>query len=92
MHDAVEWMAADPLDIREDEWRRDLIKYAWVCQANGAHFPTDKTGQDQYLADLLAVETVQSCSDFTARWANPEMLDVVTRTSINRKTMIKPMR
>lgn len=88
MHHAVEWMALDPLDVQEDEWRQNLNKYAWVCQANGRHFPDDEAGQAQYLADLLSVKSTSNCDDFTAHWENPTMLDPATRTNINRGSWI----
>ncbi|CAM9631899.1 unnamed protein product, partial [Ectocarpus fasciculatus] len=44
MHDAVYWLAADPYDTRPDDWRPDIIQYAWVCQANGRHVPSDAEG------------------------------------------------
>lgn len=34
MHDEVHWMATDPYDMQVDEWRRDVTKYAWVCQVS----------------------------------------------------------
>lgn len=77
MHEAVEWMAVDPLDIRVDEWRQDLLKYAWACRANDRHIPEDKVGQDQYFAELLAVKTISNCDDLTAKWENQRMSTIV---------------
>lgn len=68
MHDAVHWMATDPLDQTPDEWRRDVTRYAWVCQANGRHMPTDKEGQEHYIAVLQNVTTFDECVEFQERF------------------------
>lgn len=64
MHDAVHWMAMDPLDQTPDEWRRDVLQYSWVCQANGRHMPEDEEGRAHYIAVLTNVTTFEECVDF----------------------------
>lgn len=90
MHDAVEWMAVDPLDIRADEWRQDLLKYAWVCRAHHRHIPEDKAGQAQYFAELLAVKTRSICDDLTAKWENRRGPILVWHV-VKRCLVVKPM-
>lgn len=64
MHDAVHWMAIDPLDQIPGDWRRDISKYSWVCQANGRLMPTDEKGRFEYMETLTSVSSFDDCADF----------------------------
>ncbi|CAM9766040.1 unnamed protein product [Scytosiphon promiscuus] len=83
MHDAVYWLPADPFDTQPDEWRPDLLKYAWVCQANGRHTPDDAAGLEQYLADYRLVSNVKQCHIVKQHWKERRMRDPQTRTPID---------
>lgn len=83
MHDAVHWMATDPLDIDPDDWRRDITKYAWVCQANGRFYPKDAAGQQLYMENYLAVRSAAHCRILTELWLRPEMYVPETRTYLD---------
>ena len=82
MPETVYWMAADPYDLRPDQWRIDLIKYQWVCQANGRSLPGDAAGKEQFKADFLGVTNVDQCSSVVQQWRKREMKDPETRTPI----------
>lgn len=84
MPDAVYWMAADPYDLRPDQWRIDLIKYQWVCQANGRSLPEDAAGKAQFEADFLTVTNVEQCNSVVQQWRNKFMKYPETRTAISR--------
>lgn len=66
MHDGVHWMATDPYDQTPGEWRRNVLKYAWVCQANGRHLPDHQEGKEKYVEALLNVTTFDECMEFKA--------------------------
>lgn len=83
MHDAVYWLAADPYDTRPDDWRPDIIQYAWVCQANRHHVPSDAEGLDQYLGDYRMVKTLTQCEIVKAHWKKGSMKTPATRTKID---------
>ncbi|CBJ32055.1 conserved unknown protein [Ectocarpus siliculosus] len=77
MPDEMHWMATDPYDMQVDEWRRDVTRYAWVCQANGRHVPEDKPGEEQYIRGLLSISNFNECVGFKLFWKrnimkNPE--------------------
>ncbi|CAB1118503.1 unnamed protein product [Ectocarpus sp. CCAP 1310/34] len=83
MHDAVYWLAADPYDTRPDDWRPDIIQYAWVCQANGRHVPSDAEGLNQYLGDYRMVKTITQCEIVKAHWKKGSMKSPATRPKID---------
>lgn len=64
MHDAVHWMATDPYDQTPSEWRQDLNRYSWACQANGRLMPKDQQGIEKYISALLNVTTFDECVKF----------------------------
>lgn len=68
MHDAVYWLAADPLDLQPDQWRPNLTKYAWVCQANARTFPEDEEEKSKYKVDLLSVRSSDECNSVVQYW------------------------
>lgn len=87
MHDAVYWLAADPLDTQLGQWRPDLIKFAWVCQANGRDAPEDEAGMNQYVADFHMVRTQEQCRIANAHWSNRDQRDKpALRTKIDTST------
>ncbi|CBJ32752.1 hypothetical protein Esi_0364_0009 [Ectocarpus siliculosus] len=79
MHDEMHWMATDPYDMQVDEWRRDVTRYAWVCQANGRHVPEDKPGEEQYIDGLLSVSDFSECVSFKLFWKRNIMKNPETR-------------
>eukprot|EP00752_Nemacystus_decipiens_P010095 g8996.t1 len=79
MHDKMHWMATDPYDIQVNAWRRDVTKYAWVCQANGRHVPEDTPGEEQYISGLLSVENFNECVNFKHFWKRNIMKNPETR-------------
>ncbi|CAN0197979.1 unnamed protein product, partial [Ectocarpus fasciculatus] len=83
MHDAVHWLPADPYDARLDDWRPNLLNYAWVCQANGRHVPSDATGYNQYVADHRMVTTLAQCEIVRRYWDVAWEQDPAIRTGID---------
>ena len=83
MHDAVYWLPSDPWDTQPDQWRPDLGKYAWVCQANGRLAPHDEAGMKQYVADFHMVQNQRQCQLVRKHWTNPKMKEAATRTKID---------
>lgn len=83
MHDAVYWLPADPLDTQPGQWRPDLLKYAWVCQANGRHAPDDEAGFDQYVADFQMVRNQKQCRIVRNHWKGRTKKVPATRTKID---------
>lgn len=83
MHDAVYWLAADPLDTRADEWRPNLINYAWVCDTNQQFAPSDRAGLEQYHLDFGMVTSVHQCHQVRRHWRNNQMHSPAGRTRIN---------
>ncbi|CAM9769234.1 unnamed protein product [Ectocarpus sp. 6 AP-2014] len=79
MHDEMHWMATDPYDMQVDEWRRDVTRYAWVCQANGRHVPEDKPGEEQYIDGFLSVSDFSECVSFKLFWKRNIMKNPETR-------------
>lgn len=84
MPDIVYWLAADPYDLRPGQWRVDLIKYQWVCQANARLLPEDDAGKEQFKADFLTVTNVEQCNSVVQQWMRREMMNPETRTPIVR--------
>lgn len=83
MHDAVYWLAADPFDTRPDEWRPNLINYAWVCNMNRHLAPSDRAGFDQFQADYRMVTSVSQCHQVRHHWKNNQMRSVTGRTRLD---------
>ncbi|CAM9111525.1 unnamed protein product [Hapterophycus canaliculatus] len=83
MRDAVYWLAADPYDAQLYDWRPDLIKYAWVCQASGRHTPHDAAGLAQYVADFRMVTSVNQCRLVNQLWKEARMKDPNTRVRVD---------
>ncbi|CAM9442866.1 unnamed protein product [Ectocarpus sp. 4 AP-2014] len=83
MHDAVHWLAIDPYDTEPDDWRPDVSKFAWVCQANGRRAPQDPAGMEQYVADYRMVRSIDQCEIVKNHWEQREMLIPETRTKID---------
>lgn len=86
MHDAVYWLPSDPYDARLDDWRPDLLKYAWVCQANARHSPSDAAGRLQYEADYRMVTSFAQCKIVTRYWDVAWEQDPAIRTGIDTNT------
>ncbi|CAM9820997.1 unnamed protein product [Ectocarpus fasciculatus] len=82
MNDAMHWLAIDPYDIQPDDWRPDVRKFAWVCQANGRRAPQDAAGMEQYVADYRMVKSINQCTLVKDHWERREMLKPETRTRI----------
>lgn len=83
MHESVYWLAANPHDTQPNDWRPDLIKYAWVCQANGRHAPDDVEGLDQYVADFRMVTNNRQCQLVRGHWERGNMRDPAKRTQLD---------
>lgn len=82
MPQAVYWMAADPYDLRPDQFRIDLLKYQWVCQANGRSLPEDEEGKVQFRDDFLRVTNTPQCNFVVQHWRDRTMKVPETRTPV----------
>ena len=87
MHESVYWLAASPYDTQPGDWRTDLIKYAWVCQANGRHAPSDVEGLNQYTDDFRMVRSHKQCEVVNHHWARGHMSDPATRTRLQWQSL-----
>lgn len=83
MHDAVYWVAGDPLDTQPGDWRPDLIKFAWVCQADGRDAPKDAAGMKQLVADFRMVRNQKQCMLVRNHWKERGMKNPATRTKVD---------
>ena len=85
MPEAVYWMPADPYDMRPNQFRVDLLRYSWVCQANGRFLPGDAAGKKQFKDNFLSVTNTQQCNAVVLQWRKRSMKNPETRTQISRE-------
>ena len=85
MREAMYWMPADPYDLRPDQFRVDLLRYNWVCQANGRFLPVDAAGKEQFKQDFLSVTNTHQCNIVVLQWRKRSMKSPETRTQISRE-------